>query len=86
MREPASGRSGERRVSRGDYYRSALYVCVWVHNTVKSTKSCLKAGAGRRVLRKNNIDQVNLIKVHYMHIVNITITPCAQFICGNKFF
>jgi hypothetical protein len=47
-------------------------VCVCENSIMKPTKNCSKGG-GRRRLRKRNIYWVNLIKVHYKHIVNITM-------------
>jgi hypothetical protein len=40
---------------------------------MEPTKNCKKErGEG---LRKSNIDGVNLVKVHYMHVVHITTNP-----------
>jgi hypothetical protein len=40
----------------------------------------------RRWLRKSNIDGVNLIKVHHMHVVNIMMKPLVQLIYANTIF
>jgi hypothetical protein len=37
---------------------------------MKPTKNYKKEGEEGQVLRKRNIDEVNLIKVHYMYVVN----------------
>jgi hypothetical protein len=51
-------------------------MCVYVYekSTIKPPKNCLKRGRRKEEggLRKSNIEEVNLIKVLYMQVVNIT--------------
>jgi hypothetical protein len=63
-----------------EYYRNTLYIYTYI--CMNETHQKLLKG-GRR-LRKSNIDGVNLIKVHYMHIVSITMKPFVQLIYINK--
>jgi hypothetical protein len=51
---------------------------------MKPTKNCLKGRRKRGGLRKNNIDGVNLIKVYYAQVVNITIKHLCTINYANK--
>jgi hypothetical protein len=49
---------------------------MYENSTVKTTKNLKKEGGRGSMeegewLRKSNIDEVNLIKGHYMHVVNM---------------
>jgi hypothetical protein len=42
---------------------------------MKATQNCFKKKGIGKELGKNNIDGMNLIKIHYMHNVNTTMKP-----------
>jgi hypothetical protein len=52
-------------------------------NNMKPTKTVKKGEKGRG-LRNSNINGVNLIKVHYMHVVNIIIKHLCIINISNK--
>jgi hypothetical protein len=52
--------------------RKTNITCFCSYAESRPTKTYKKEGEKVEWLRKNNIDGVNLIKAHYMHVVNIT--------------
>jgi hypothetical protein len=74
---------------RGEYYSSVsyIYITLYIHisyiyenSTMKLTKTVHQEGG--MVVKKKQYIGVNLIKVHYMHVVNITMKPlCTINLC-----
>jgi hypothetical protein len=49
---------------------------------LQNPSKTIKKWGGRGKLRKNNIGEVKLIKVHYKHIANIKMKPlCTINLC-----
>jgi hypothetical protein len=52
------------------------------NSTRKLMKNYYKGGEEGEDLRKRNVDGVNLIKAHYMQVVNIIMKPiCTVNLC-----
>jgi hypothetical protein len=53
-------------------------------NSMMNKNLLKKEGEEKRGLRNSNRDRVNLIKAHYMNVVNITIKTFIQLIYANE--
>jgi hypothetical protein len=68
---------GKRKGVMDECCRSTLYIYMKIK---KPTKNLKRRGEKERMLKKSNIYGVNLIKMCYMHVVNITM-KCTINLC-----